>query len=219
MAEAATKKIGDWTIQRTIGQGAMGIVYLVSSAHAPKAALKVFAGDKAADPMQVERFKREIRQVIQLDHPNIVGGLDAGVHDGSPFVVMEYVDGPEASQVLEKQGALDEKTALRLLSDIARAPVYATDLGLVHRDIKPDNIMITSQGVGKLCDLGLAKSADSTSNLTLAGTILGTPSTCRPSRRWAIPTSTSAPTSSRSAARSITCWSATRRSRASSRFR
>jgi serine/threonine protein kinase len=100
---------------------------------------------------------------------------------------MEYVDGPEASQVLEKQGALDEKTALRLLSDIARALVYASDLGLVHRDIKPDNIMITSQGVGKLCDLGLAKSADSTSNLTLAGTILGTPKYMSPEQAMGNP--------------------------------
>ena len=106
------------------------------------------------NPDFVERFLREARAVAQLSHPNIVAGYDAGEANGYHYFVMEYVDGSTLADVVKRGGPLSEGRSMRVIVQIARALGHAHDNGLVHKDVKPDNILL-ADGVAKLCDLGL----------------------------------------------------------------
>jgi len=171
--------IPNWTIIRKLGQGGMGAVYkAVHNVMSKKVvAMKVLAPNLAGNPDFVARFEREAKSAGALDHPNVVAGVDFGhTITGAPYFAMEFVDGCSAKDLLEKHGKLTVGDALKIVYDVTRALEHAADCKLIHRDIKPDNIMIVRKdGTVKLADLGLAKQTDDDSGLTQSGSGFGTP--------------------------------------------
>lgn len=174
----AANRIKGYEILSKLGQGGMGAVYKARQLSLDRpVALKILSPHLAKDKAYIERFLREARAVAKLNHPNIIQGIDVGECDGNYYFAMEFVDGPTLSEVIHREGPLEEPRALKLTAEIARALEHAHKHGLVHRDIKPDNIMLTKTGEAKLCDLGLAKFASSgDAGATSDGrTVLGTP--------------------------------------------
>ena len=131
----------------------------------------------------LKRFEREAKSLAKLSHPNIVKVHDYGEHEGSPYLVMEYMPGGTLKKILGKP--IPWQIALRVLLPVARGVEYAHQRGIVHRDIKPTNILITESGDPMLSDFGIAKlfEADQTSNLTGTGMAVGTPEYMAP-EQW-----------------------------------
>src|SRR5438067_5591546 len=172
------RRLGEFRILRRLGEGGMGAVYLAyHEANDRQVALKVLADGLASNQTYVDRFYREAKSGALLNHPNIVRTLGAGQDrvTGKHYLVMEFVDGPSAHALLDRFGRLPVADAVHVVLDVARALEHAQSRNIVHRDIKPDNILITRTGVAKLADLGLAKRTDESSNLTLARQGFGTP--------------------------------------------
>lgn len=172
------KKLGDYRVLRRIGGGGMGSVFLgYHEGQNRQVALKVLAPALAKSPPMVDRFLREARSGTHLNHPNIVRNLAIAQDPatGLHYLVLEFIDGPSALELLEKKGHLPVGDALAIALDIARALEHAHSRNIVHRDIKPGNILITRAGVAKLADMGLAKRTDEASHLTLARQGFGTP--------------------------------------------
>ncbi|NLF93809.1 MAG: serine/threonine protein kinase [Oligosphaeraceae bacterium] len=153
--------LGKHTIIKPLGHGGMGEVYLaLHDTLQVQRAIKILPNQEVtASARARERFMREARLAIQLDHPNIVQVVDADVETelGLCYIVMEYVDGGTARSMLKATGPLPEKRALLLALKVSEALLAAEKMHLVHRDIKPDNIMLSRNGVVKLADLGIAK--------------------------------------------------------------
>ena len=162
-------------------------------------AVKVLHEHLSADPDQVERFRREARAIASLSHPNIVTLIDRGQVDGGEYMVFELVRGLNLKDFLDGRPGLPVAQALGLVLQAARGLAYAHEHGIVHRDVKPQNVLVNDEGVAKVTDFGIARIAGLDDALTQTGTILGherlprRPSRRR-ARRW-----TSAPTSTRSA--------------------
>ncbi len=175
---AGVSELGGFEILSKAGQGGMGVVYRARQKSLDRiVALKILPPKLAKDEMFVKRFQSEARAAAKFNHPNIVQVFDVGVDKNFNYLAMEYVDGKTVKQDLEARKRLPEKEALLVVRQVASALVYAEEVGIVHRDIKPDNIMISSKGVAKLADLGLAKqvSQSDESALTLQGSTIGTP--------------------------------------------
>ncbi|MHC5036400.1 MAG: protein kinase domain-containing protein [Planctomycetota bacterium] len=170
-------EVPGYEIVSKIGHGGMGTVYRAKQVNLDRTvAIKVLDPELAKDRNFVTRFLREARSVAQLNHENIIVGIDVGKTPREHFYfVMEYVEGNTVYEILKKEHHFEEARALEITQQIARALKHAADHNLVHRDIKPDNIMITKEGVAKLCDLGLAKSTRGKLRLTQAGSTHGTP--------------------------------------------
>jgi serine/threonine-protein kinase len=172
-------RIPNWTIIRKLGQGGMGAVFKAQHSVMTKrvAAMKVLAPNLAKNQEFVARFEREAKSAGVLEHPNVIGGLDYGkTETGEPYFAMEFVDGYSVKDVMDKSKTLKIGDALKVVRDVTLALVHAAENKLVHRDIKPDNIMITKQGgVVKLADLGLAKQTDEENSMTQTGSGFGTP--------------------------------------------
>ncbi len=167
--------IGGYEIMSRLGRGGMGAVYKARQVSMDRlVALKVLPPVLAKDKNFIERFFREARAVARLNHPNIVQGIDVGVAEKYYYFAMEFVDGETVQSILGK-GPMDEKPALAIVLQIAQALHHASRHDMIHRDVKPDNIMVTSAGVAKLCDLGLAKSLAGDSSVTQTGLAVGTP--------------------------------------------
>lgn len=167
-------EIPGYSIERVIGQGGMATVYLaVQESLGRKVALKVLLPHLARDPVATERFLREARFAAQLHHPNIVAIHDVGSHDGNPYMSMGYEPGGTLAQATE--GRDDPGFALRVLRDIANALDYAHARGVVHRDVKPENILRRDDGSCVLSDFGIAHAVTTTTGLTAEGTSIGTP--------------------------------------------
>ncbi len=163
------KSLGNFRLLRRLGQGGMGSVYLAYEEGAKRqVAIKVLSDQLSSNQAYVERFYREAKSGGQLDHPNIVRFISAGQDkaSGKHYLVMEFVDGESAHALLERHRQLRVADAVHLILDIARGLEHAHSRNIIHRDIKPDNILITKSGVAKLADLGLAKRLDEVSNLT-----------------------------------------------------
>jgi serine/threonine protein kinase len=161
-----------------IGQGAMGAIYkAVQLSMDRPVAVKILSPRYAEDTRFVERFFREARAVARLNHPNIIQGIDVGEVGGIHYFVMEFVDGRTIGELLRRGGALDERRAVYVILQVVRALAHAWKNGLLHRDLKPDNIMIARDGIAKLCDLGLAKNIGAILNAqgAVIGQIEGTP--------------------------------------------
>ena len=174
-------QVGDYEILEELGRGGMGVVYKAHHRQLRRdVALKMILAGRHAGPDQLERFLIEARSVAQLQHPNIVQIFDIGEHDGLPYFSLEFVDGQSLSQHLNKQPlAVDE--AGRTLELLARAMQYAHDHGVLHRDLKPGNVLLTKEGVPKISDFGLAKKVDDDESAsTRTGTVMGTPSYMSP---------------------------------------
>ncbi len=153
-------QIPGYTIVQKVGSGGAGDVYSARQLSMDRVvALKVLSARLAGDPKYTERFVREARAAAKLAHPNIIAVHDVGEHAGTYFMVMEFLDGPTLEKLLSQKGVLDESLVVSVGLQAARALEVARKHGLVHRDVKPGNLMLTSDGTVKLCDLGLAKQA------------------------------------------------------------
>ena len=170
--------VGGYRVDELIGRGGMGLVYRATNVALNRIyALKVLAPALAEDEQFRQRFRREVRIAASLHHPNIVGIHYAGEHEGMLFFVMDYVIGTDLRAILLKQGALGPARAVDLLEQCASALDAAHRGGLVHRDVKPANILITvkeGQEHAYLTDFGLAKKFDGASALTAKGLMVGT---------------------------------------------
>jgi serine/threonine protein kinase len=138
-------------------------------------AIKIIPTTMTTNETMLKRFQNEWQAASSIDHPNIVRALDYCGTGTTPFLVMEYVDGEDLGKMLERVGKLPEADAIRLIALVAQGLHRAHKMGLIHRDVKPDNIMITRDGVAKLTDLGLVKDTEGEMNLTKTGRGLGTP--------------------------------------------
>ncbi|HZT79017.1 MAG TPA: serine/threonine-protein kinase [Gemmataceae bacterium] len=171
------RSLGDYRILRRLGEGGMGAVYLgYHEGQSQQVAIKVLADHLASSQPFVDRFYREAKAGALLNHPNIVRTLTVGQDraTGLHYLVLEFVDGTTAHRLLEEHGRLAVGDAVHIALDIARALEHAHSRNVIHRDIKPDNILITKSGVAKLADLGLAKRTDEASHLTAARQGFGT---------------------------------------------
>src|SRR5262249_8978558 len=122
------------------------------------------------------RFEREARIVANFNHPNAVAIYDVGEHETAPFLVLELVDGPSLARLIAERGRLDPDEAVPIVDQVLDALGAAHAQGLVHRDVKPSNILLTSEHVAKLSDFGIAKAvADATGSVTMTGELIGTP--------------------------------------------
>jgi len=169
------QQIAGYKLEEKIGAGSMGTVYKARQLSLDReVAIKILSPHLARKSDYVERFLREARSVARLNHPNVISGIDAGESEGVRYFVMEYASGMTIGELLKRGGAMDERRTLRIAMQISRALEHANEAGLVHRDVKPDNILITKDGVAKLCDLGLAKDSPE------EGRSLGTPAYISP---------------------------------------
>ncbi len=172
------KKIGRYTVERMLGQGAMGSVYLGRDPQLDRAvAIKTVRHldlEEARLRTFIERFRNEARAAARLSHPSIVAVYDVGEDDDvGPYLVFEYVPGSSLKQILRGRGPLAPEDAVRLARQIANAIDTAHQAGVIHRDVKPDNILVSAGGDAKLADFGVARVPDAA--LTKEGQFLGTP--------------------------------------------
>ena len=174
---AAGSQVAGYTIEEQIGRGGMAVVYRASDRRLNRpVALKILAPELASDEGYRQRFLREMRAAAAVDHPNIVPVFDAGEADGALFIAMRYVDGQDVRTLLEAEHRLPAPRAVRLITQAASALDEAHSRGLVHRDVKPGNMLIGSAQPDHLylSDFGLSKQRVSSAPLTLTGQFLGT---------------------------------------------
>src|SRR5947208_4591895 len=165
---------GRYRLDALIGSGGMSTVYRAfDSVLERRVAIKLMHRDIAADTDQLERFRREARAVAQLSHPHIVGVIDAGEEDGRPYIVFEYVEGETLKDRIRRLGRLPVDEAIAYAIEIARALGAAHARHIVHRDVKPQNVLIDEEGSAKVTDFGIARSLDE-EGLTAEGRVLGT---------------------------------------------
>ncbi len=168
--------VGGFEIVEELSHGAMGKIYkAVQPSLGRTVALKVLPKSLARDDAYVERFLREARAAAALNHPNIVTVIDCGADGDTYYMVMEYIEGESLRDMINRRGKIPEKEALKYTYDIAEALDAANRAGIVHRDVKPANIIITPDGTAKLCDLGLAKKRSGDVALTQPGQVMGSP--------------------------------------------
>ncbi len=166
--------LGAYTVTDFIGQGGMGRVYLaIHSVLGRQCAIKTLPLERAT-PEAISNFMREARTQAQLDHPNLVRVYDAGRDGSTHFLVVEYVPGTDLRKVVRSQGPLTQQQAASVILQAARGLEYAHQRGLMHRDIKPGNILVTPEGVAKVSDLGLAGFMHEGWSDPRAGKIVGT---------------------------------------------
>ncbi len=171
------ERINNYIIIERIGAGGMGVIYKAThDTLGTEAAIKFLSGQFATNEAYVARFLREARAAASLNHPNIISVQDAGSVDNIYYMIMEFVDGQNLSQLLRQRKVLTEDEVFSHGLTTARALGYAHQQHIIHRDIKPENLMLKTDGVLKVADLGLAKMLDDTdSSLTSTGTVMGTP--------------------------------------------
>jgi beta-lactam-binding protein with PASTA domain/tRNA A-37 threonylcarbamoyl transferase component Bud32 len=168
---------GRYAVVEHVGHGGMADVYRArDELLGREVALKVLSERFARDRSFVERFRREAQSAAALSHPNIVSLYDYGSDNGTYFIVMEYIAGKPLSDVITAEGSLMPERAVDITADVARALQRAHDAGLVHRDVKPSNIMITDSGQTKVTDFGIARALtrDGEQTVTQTGMVLGT---------------------------------------------
>ncbi len=170
--------VGPYRLTRPLGRGAMGCVYEALHTRLKRVvAVKLLSGRRGSDLPSLARFQREMEAVGKLDHPHIIRATDAGESDGVPFLVMEFVDGPDLGRVVKACGPLTTPDACEAIRQAALGLQHAHEHGLVHRDLKPSNLLLGPGGVVKVLDLGLALIQGEQAHeegLTATGQLLGT---------------------------------------------
>src|SRR5271156_3240321 len=186
---------GRFTIKRFLGEGGMATVFVAEQDQEPReVALKIMNEDLNADRTFIKRFQREAKAAARVQHPNSVTFIDYGVADGLSYIAMELLSGDDLYVLLERDGAITQGRAPRLVVEVCDALMVAHELGIVHRDLKPENIMVIADPAHpsgervKVLDFGIAKllapdttapvetRTDPASGVTRAGTFIGTPS-------------------------------------------
>lgn len=163
-----------YEIVGSIARGGTSEVFLAHDRHLDRpVAIKVLSGELSRDPNTVKRFRREAQAAANLSHPNIVPIYDWGQEDGAYYIVMEYIDGESLSDLLGRDGTLDPDRAAGIAGAIAAGLGFAHRSGVVHRDVKPANVLITRDGQVRVTDFGIART-DADTALTQAGTVMGT---------------------------------------------
>jgi eukaryotic-like serine/threonine-protein kinase len=169
--------LGDFEVKRLLGRGGMGQVYLATqiSLNRP-VALKVLHPHYLSNPTYLSRFEAEATAVAKLNHPNIVHVYTLGYVDQVRFIAMEYVEGTNLREYINKKGALELPLALSIMRQAGQAIGAAGEVGLVHRDIKPENLLLTRKGRAKVADFGLCRDLGADRlHITQPGTTMGTP--------------------------------------------
>lgn len=175
-ANTTIQEIGGYELLAKVAEGGMGTVYRARRrSDGLIVAVKILPAIAAKNPVMLQRFKREFNAARQLDHPNIVKAIEYCDAAPTPFLVMEFVEGESLGQKIEREGKLTEAEAIRIMAQVCQGLHRAHKQNLIHRDVKPDNVMLTPDGVAKLTDLGLVKDAEGELNLTRTGRGLGTP--------------------------------------------
>jgi serine/threonine-protein kinase len=166
---------GGYEVESVVGLGGIGILYRARQLRLDRpVALKLVEPTIARDPVIRERLRREARTVAALDHPNVVPLYEAGEEDGTVFIATRWVEGTELGTLIHEGGPLEPARAARIAAQIADALEVAGEKGLVHRDVKPSNVIVTSEDHVYLTDFGLAKRAATDPGLTGADQMLGT---------------------------------------------
>jgi eukaryotic-like serine/threonine-protein kinase len=169
-------RVNSYDLVEQIAEGGMGTVYKGRHRETGQiVAIKIVPEGMANNQTLHGRFQKEFTAASKIDHPNVVRALEYGVLGGRPYLVMEFVDGESLGQRIERDGRIPEAEAIRIIALAAQGLHHAHKNGMVHRDVKPDNIMVTKDGEVKLADLGLVKQTENDVNLTRTGRGLGTP--------------------------------------------
>jgi serine/threonine-protein kinase len=164
-----------YELEELVGTGGMSSVYRAQDSLLERhVALKVMHEQLLSEDEHVERFRREARLAAQLSHPNIVTVIDRGEQEGRQFIVFEYVEGENLKSLIEREAPLPERAAIELAVQVADGLAFAHAHGLVHRDVKPQNVLLTEDGRAKVTDFGIARSIDVQHGLTQTGTVMGT---------------------------------------------
>ena len=164
-----------YELEELVGSGGMSSVYRAHDSLLERhVALKVMHEQLLAEGDHVQRFRREARLAAQLSHPNIVTVIDRGEQEGRQFIVFEYVEGENLKALVERDAPLPERDAIELALQVADGLAFAHAHGLVHRDVKPQNVLLTEDGRAKVTDFGIARSIDVHRGLTQTGTVMGT---------------------------------------------
>jgi eukaryotic-like serine/threonine-protein kinase len=172
----ALQSVGNYDLVEKIAEGGMGTVYKAKQRDTGEVvAIKIVSSHIASNEILLKRFEQEYNVARQLDHPNVVRAIEYGSTGSAPYLVMEFVDGESLGQRIERDGPMPEKEAIKIIAQIAQALHRAHRDKLIHRDVKPDNILMTKDGQAKLTDLGLVKEVEADLNLTRTGRGLGTP--------------------------------------------
>jgi serine/threonine-protein kinase len=162
-----------YSILARVGAGGMAEVYCAQDLQlGRKVALKLLSPRFAADPDFVERFRREASAAAGLQHPNVVGVYDRGEWDGTYYIAMEYLEGRSLKEILAAEGPLSPERAIAIVTQVLRAARFAHQRGVIHRDIKPHNVIVDAEGRAKVTDFGIARAG--TSDITETGSIMGT---------------------------------------------
>jgi serine/threonine-protein kinase len=150
--------LGEYVVLEKIGGGGMGVVFKARHRRMERiVALKTLHSQSMREPESIQRFYREVKTAARLNHPNIVLAHDAGEHEGIHYFVMEYVDGRDLATVVRERGPLPVEEAVEYILQAARGLAYANAQGVIHRDIKPGNLLVDRQGTVKILDMGLAR--------------------------------------------------------------
>jgi eukaryotic-like serine/threonine-protein kinase len=167
--------VGRYELEELVGEGGMSSVYRAyDTVLDRRVAIKVLHEHFSRDPEYVERFRREARAIARLAHPNVVTVIDRGEWEGRQFIVFEHVAGENLKAVIVREGPLPVGRALDLACQIAHALSFAHRLGIVHRDVKPHNVLLAAGHTAKVTDFGIARALDADDALTETGTVLGT---------------------------------------------
>jgi serine/threonine protein kinase len=178
---AGDRFAGRYEIESPIGVGGMGTVYRARDVELDEqVAIKTLRPELVTDETLVERFKTEIRLARRISHRNVVRTHDLGEWNGIYFLTMEYVEGLTVRDLLDQRGRLEVSSTLAIARQLAESLEVAHGQGVIHRDIKPQNMLLDADGVLKVMDFGVARLAERTSTLTEAGLIIGTPSYMAP---------------------------------------
>ena len=177
------RTLGNYRVIEFVGRGAMGAVYkVVNESLGRVAALKILSPDLAMLPGYLDRFQREARAAAGLTHPNIVTVYHVGEEQSHHFIEMEYVEGESLRDLTRREAPLEPGRAVEIAIQIGSALAQAHEKGIIHRDIKPDNVLLTPEGQVKVADFGLARGTDDTGVLTASSCAVGTPLYMAPER-------------------------------------
>jgi serine/threonine protein kinase len=178
--QPGTVVAGRYEIVKLLGEGGMGAVYRAQDRELERVvALKVIRPELARNAQVLQRFKQELILARQITHRNIIRIFDLGHAEGMRFITMEFIEGEDVSGILARRGKLPAHEAVAIVTQVARGLEAAHSEGVVHRDLKPQNVMMDAAGKASVMDFGIARSMDA-SNMTRTGALLGTPTYMSP---------------------------------------